>query len=148
MSVIDTATNTVTATITVGAGPVGVAVSPDGTRAYVTNLGDDTVSVIDTATNTVTATIPVGDDPVGVAVSPDGTRAYVTNYQRRHGLGDRCVGDAAEYGCAARLVRRPQRQGCPSAWSGSAARSRHTLLQPDPDHRLRPGREQPIARTA
>lgn len=26
--------------------PVGVAVSPDGTRVYVTNFDDDTVSVI------------------------------------------------------------------------------------------------------
>ena len=34
---ISTATNTVTATITVGSYPCGVAVSPDGTSAYVTN---------------------------------------------------------------------------------------------------------------
>jgi YVTN family beta-propeller protein len=46
VSVIDTATNTVTATITVGDGPIFVAVSPDGTRAYVTNQADGTVSVI------------------------------------------------------------------------------------------------------
>jgi len=37
-----------------------VAVSPDGTRVYVTNNKDNSVSVIDTATNLVTATIPVG----------------------------------------------------------------------------------------
>jgi YVTN family beta-propeller protein len=79
VSVINTASNTVTATITVGDGPAGVAVSPDGTRAYVTNFGSDAVSVINTASNTVTATITVGDEPVGVAVFPDGTRAYVTN---------------------------------------------------------------------
>ncbi|MFD1275997.1 YncE family protein [Streptomyces kaempferi] len=53
--------------------------SPNGTRAYVTNSNADTVSVIKTATNTVVATIPVGDAPREVAVSPDGTRAYVTN---------------------------------------------------------------------
>ena len=34
---IDTATNTVTATIPVGSDPSGVAVSPDGTHAYVAN---------------------------------------------------------------------------------------------------------------
>ena len=33
--------------------PRGVAVSPDGTRVYVVNELDDTVSVIDTTTNTV-----------------------------------------------------------------------------------------------
>ncbi len=63
MSVIDTdpnsATyNTVVSTITVGPNPEGVAVSPDGTRAYVTNRqGGNSVSVIDTASNRVTETI-------------------------------------------------------------------------------------------
>ncbi|MFF3684430.1 beta-propeller fold lactonase family protein, partial [Streptomyces sp. NPDC002187] len=79
VSVIDTATNTVTTTIPVGSGPTGVAVTPDGTRVYVANGNDATVSVIDTATNTVTTTIPVGNVPIGVAVTPDGTRVYVTN---------------------------------------------------------------------
>ena len=36
VSVIDTATNTVTATIPVGVEPIGVAVSPNGSRVYVT----------------------------------------------------------------------------------------------------------------
>jgi len=54
----DTATNTVTATIPVGGGyPTGVAITPDGGKAYVVNAVSSTVSVIDTATNTVTATI-------------------------------------------------------------------------------------------
>ena len=34
---IATATNTVVATIPVGNGPVGVAVTPDGSKVYVTN---------------------------------------------------------------------------------------------------------------
>ena len=57
-----------------------MAVSPHGTRAYVTNESSlGSVWVIDTATNRVTATVPrVGRGPAGVAVSPDGTRAYVT----------------------------------------------------------------------
>lgn len=46
VSVIDTATNTVTITIPVG--PEGVAIGPDGTRVYVTNTEDNTVSVIST----------------------------------------------------------------------------------------------------
>lgn len=36
----------VVSTVDVGPGPLGVAVSPDGTRVYVTNRGDDTVSVL------------------------------------------------------------------------------------------------------
>jgi YVTN family beta-propeller protein len=37
VSVIDTATNTETATIPVGNNPFGVAVTPDGSKVYVTN---------------------------------------------------------------------------------------------------------------
>ena len=82
VSVIDTATNTVAATISLGTNlnPFGVAITPDGTRAYVTiSFPNNFVSVIDTATNTVVATIPVGVAPSGIAITPDGTRAYVTN---------------------------------------------------------------------
>ena len=87
VSVINTANNTVVATIPVEVDPAGVAITPDGTRAYVantagndqTNQFDRTVSVIDTVRNTVVATILVGFGPNGVAVTPDGTRAYVTN---------------------------------------------------------------------
>jgi len=70
VSVIDTATKTVVATIPVGVAPNAVAITPDGTRAYVTNDGSDTVSVIDTTTSTVVATIPVGVGPVAVAITP------------------------------------------------------------------------------
>ena len=79
VSVIDTATNTVVSTVAVGSHPRGVAVNPNGTRAFVTNRDSNTVSIIDTATNTVVATISVGANPFGVSFSPDGTRAYVTN---------------------------------------------------------------------
>ncbi|MFJ4792546.1 IPT/TIG domain-containing protein [Kitasatospora purpeofusca] len=79
VSVVDTASGTVTATIPVGRFPEGVAVSPDASRVYVVNDGDNNVSVIDTATNTVTATVPVGAIPGPVAVSPDGSRLYVGN---------------------------------------------------------------------
>ena len=67
---IDTATGVVSDTITVGNGPVGVAVTPDGKHVYVANTGDNTVSVIDTATGAVSATIPVGTSPVRVAICP------------------------------------------------------------------------------
>ena len=74
VSVIDTATNNVTAIIPVGNSPRGVAVTPDGKKVYVTNFFDDTISVIDAAKNKVTATIPVGDAPHGVSISPDGKK--------------------------------------------------------------------------
>src|SRR5262245_45823211 len=79
VSVIDTASDAVVATIPVGQGPTGVAINRAGTRAWVTNFTDSTVSVIDVATNTVVATPAVLSQPVGVAVNPAGTRVYVAN---------------------------------------------------------------------
>jgi hypothetical protein len=60
VSVINTAANAVITAVPVGTGPHMVAVTPDGSRVYVPNLGVDTVSVIDPATNTVISTIPPG----------------------------------------------------------------------------------------
>ncbi len=79
VSVINTATNAVVATIAVGNQPYGVSNSPDGSRVYVTKVGSDNVSVINTASNAVVATIVVGDSPYGVSTSPDGSRVYVAN---------------------------------------------------------------------
>jgi YVTN family beta-propeller protein len=80
VSVIDTATNTVTTTLSVGGFPWGVAISPDASRAYVANaFPDNTVSVIATATNTVTTTIAVGDFPEELAFTPNGASVYVSN---------------------------------------------------------------------
>jgi len=78
--VINTATYAVTTPITDLTGPDGVAVTPNGAYAYVTNNAGTTVSVINTATNTVTTTITVGSNPSGVAITPNGANAYVTNY--------------------------------------------------------------------
>ena len=80
VSVIDIATNTVAITIPVGDRPTKVAITPDGTHAYVPQYSSTgIVSVIDTSTNTVVATVAVGDHPSGVAITPDGSRAYVAN---------------------------------------------------------------------
>ena len=79
VSVVDTSTNTITATIAIGALPGGVSFSPDGTRAYVVNRGDSSISVIDTASNTVVATVALAPDsfPQYPAVTPDGKFLYV-----------------------------------------------------------------------
>ena len=78
VTVIDTAHQTVSATIPIGPGPGAAALSPDGRRLYVTNTGL-TVSVVDTTTNTLSSTIGFAHSPTRVAVSPDGRRLYVTN---------------------------------------------------------------------
>ena len=89
LAVLDTATNTVVAIVPLPAETFapGVAIAPNGTRAYVANNGNarccaepgpSSVSVIDIASNTEIANVPVGS-PNGIAVTPDGARVYVTN---------------------------------------------------------------------
>ena len=76
-------TPSVSATVAVGIGPNGVAVSPDGKRVYVANQSSDTVSVIDTTTTppSVAATVAFETNtfPFQLVFSPDGTRVYVAN---------------------------------------------------------------------
>ncbi|HPX36711.1 MAG TPA: Ig-like domain-containing protein, partial [Mycobacterium sp.] len=97
VQVIDTATQNISATVpihgdagwAIGWNPAAaIAVSPDGTRVYVTSLfrvaidtfNHDSVSVIDTATNTVIGDpITVDFEPVALVVSSDGKRVYVGN---------------------------------------------------------------------
>jgi gliding motility-associated-like protein len=86
VTVINAQTHIAVATIPVGALPAGVAVSPDGTKVYVTNNNNRTiglevgsVSVINAVTNTVSSVVTVGNNPIGVAVGPDGKNVYVAN---------------------------------------------------------------------
>ncbi|MFO2466590.1 hypothetical protein OOJ96_24810, partial [Pseudomonas sp. 15FMM2] len=65
--------------ITVGNKPHHIALSADGSRAYVTNWVSHTVSVIDTHTNTVIDTISGFSSPYRLAIHPDGTRLFVGN---------------------------------------------------------------------
>jgi YVTN family beta-propeller protein len=66
VSVINTATNQVTATVPVGRGPVWIAITPNGAQVYVVNADSNDVTIIDTFTNKVTATISVGAYPLSV----------------------------------------------------------------------------------
>lgn len=77
ISVIDTATDTVTATVATAGAPFAMVVDPADTRLYVAQ--DDAVLVIDTATNAAVTTIPVGTDPIAVLAGPDGAHVYAVN---------------------------------------------------------------------
>jgi YVTN family beta-propeller protein len=83
LSVVDTATNRMVATISVESSPVAVASGPDGKTVFtVGSRGPDEAGalfIIDASTYAVTAEATVGKTPSDVAVSPDGRRAYVTN---------------------------------------------------------------------
>jgi YVTN family beta-propeller protein len=76
VSVIDTATNKVTATIPTEGSPTQVAFSPDGAKAYVATA--DGLYTFSTKTLTKTGFISGLGEPHSVAVAPDGT-LYVTD---------------------------------------------------------------------
>ena len=111
--------------VATGAGPIQVALGPDGASAYVTNFTDGTVSQYDvSAAGALTpkqpAVVAAGSKPAGIAVSPDGDSAYVTNQLPS--------GTVTQFSIAA-SERRPGAQG--------AARGRR---QPAARHRGRRGR--------
>jgi YVTN family beta-propeller protein len=85
--VIDTATQQVIGTpIPTGEDPYMGAVTPDGRRVFVGDVGGAEVYAIDTATDQlIGGPIPVGESPAGIAIGPDGSRAYVA------GLGSETI---------------------------------------------------------
>jgi YVTN family beta-propeller protein len=68
VSVIDTASNSVTATIPVGQRPWNMALTPDGTKLYVACGRSGAVTVIDVNQAARVADIAVGKLPWGVAI--------------------------------------------------------------------------------
>ena len=60
LRVVELATNTVVNTITIPGTPIGVCVSPDGSKILVTRNTSNAVDVVCTATQSVLATIALG----------------------------------------------------------------------------------------
>ncbi|MBX3228515.1 MAG: YncE family protein [Labilithrix sp.] len=68
---IDTATPAVGAPINVGSEPTGIALSPRGSKLFVAELAEGSVSVIDTAAGTRTAIAGAVRNPRAIAVTND-----------------------------------------------------------------------------
>ena len=88
LSIIDTATDRVTHTILLrpdterglpGATPLGMALSPDEKRLYVTLADMNAVAVVDLAESKLIGFLPVGWYPTSTLISPDGKRLFVAN---------------------------------------------------------------------
>lgn len=56
-----------------------VAVTPDGSRAFVANIGSGTVTAIDLEAGTKLGDVATGEGAEGIAVGTDGKRVWVTN---------------------------------------------------------------------
>ncbi|MEU4804783.1 YncE family protein [Actinosynnema sp. NPDC023587] len=126
VSVLDTATDAVTSTLSDSSGnsPYGVGVAFDGSRGYVTNVRNNTLTVIDTPTNTVDAAVPVGDGPAGVVVSPSGGHVYVSNYR----AGTVSVVDAATLTATETIPVGPNADGVALTPDGSRLYVAHDVV--------------------
>jgi YVTN family beta-propeller protein len=80
VAVFDIASGRVIKEISVGENPVGLAISADGSKLYVTSaVPAGKVQVIAVRSGWVTGSIAVGHTPVVVVGSPDGKTLYVCN---------------------------------------------------------------------
>ena len=91
ISIIDVATNTVIGVIDGFDGPSGMAISPDGTIAYVNNYGSPPpgvgsghgtlVSIVNLENDIFSESILLEDPaPSAVALTPDGSTLYIASY--------------------------------------------------------------------
>jgi len=56
-----------------------VAVTPDGRRAFVANIGSGSVTAVDLKQGRKLADIPTGEGAEGIAITPDGKEVWVAN---------------------------------------------------------------------
>ena len=76
--------------IKVGLSPLQIAVTPDGTMAYVANYASASVTPIRLAGGRAGPAIAAGKIPTRLAASPDGTTVYVLDSNIFGGLGPEC----------------------------------------------------------
>ena len=91
VAVVEAATQSVAHVILIWALPMSIAVTPDGSRAYVATpaswsdtgygagyLNSPWVSRLDLVSNTMMSGFNVGSPARGLAITPDGSQVYVT----------------------------------------------------------------------
>lgn len=90
IAVFDIASSKVTKKIPVGENPVGLDISADGKKLYVTSaVAAGKVQIIDVRDGSLTDSITTGHTPVAVVAEPDGKTLYVCNqYNNNIGVVD------------------------------------------------------------
>ena len=81
LRIIDATTYATVGTVALTSVPTGIVVNPDGSRAYVTNGREASVTVVNLATQAALDDIPVGPEPIGIAMDDAGTSVYVTSFR-------------------------------------------------------------------
>jgi YVTN family beta-propeller protein len=76
---IDVQSRQVTGRLGIGLDANGLAIERTGSRLYVSNQSDGTVSEVDLTTNTVARTLTVGGHPQELVLSPGGTLLFVAD---------------------------------------------------------------------
>ncbi len=77
------ATNAATPTtsaVNFGGDPTGIAITSDGSNAYIADCANNLLKEVSLSTNLVSNIATVGTCPMSVVLSPDGKTAYVPNY--------------------------------------------------------------------
>ncbi len=77
--IIDVESREITGRLGIGLDANGLAIDRTGTRLYVSNQSDGTVSEVDLTDNTVARTITVGGHPQELVLSPGGTLLFVAD---------------------------------------------------------------------
>lgn len=78
IDVIDPVTNKVVQTIKGFGVPYGVNFSPDGRRAYVTDLSDHNLDIVDTQTGEIMKKVHLSGNPNTMVVTKDGKRVFIS----------------------------------------------------------------------
>jgi YVTN family beta-propeller protein len=74
---INTAVNTVEATVPVEKNPQGLVITPDGKKLYVANMYSKSISIIDTFKKEVSDTLNLDFKPARLTITPDGSKILV-----------------------------------------------------------------------
>lgn len=97
VSVINTLTNKVVATITGFKRPYTAIVTRGGSKVYIGNAEANEVSIVNTVTNSVIDSIPLPVTPGAMALSPDSSRLYIAYFTPLATLGHVLVVNLADH---------------------------------------------------
>lgn len=81
LRIIDATTYATVGKVALKSVPTGIVVNPEGSRAYVANGREASVTVVNLATQAALDDIPVGPEPAGIAMDDAGKSVYVTSFR-------------------------------------------------------------------